>query len=576
MARGFLAGVLWGGVVGVGMLGVSSQTMERQQLSFPQPETAAVDVRGGSEFDQARPETDPVLPGTEAAPSGEVVAGVSAPEDAVETPPAFDTSALEVPQPAVESPGGLGDAPEVSDEVEVPETSDGARIGSEDNVASGPSTPSLAEPETPVEAPDTNTTAPAPGTAPTEETLSVAESGTEDSTPEPVTEIAALPADTQDSAPSDTASAPAVQPEAEAPAAPEIGEAPTLTGVVVPEPETSPAAPETPSAAEAPTETEAPEVAEAPSETEAPEVTETPTETETADSGDSFFTPVETLDDQAENVEVNRLPTIGDDDATLPVVRRLPGTPAVEEEDQPSEADDVADAATDEGATPSGPAISAFAMEYDGPLSGSMVAVVLLHEGGAALGAADLDGLPASVAFAVDAGQPNAAAIASAYRQAGREVVMIPSLPSGASPQDVEVALSANLEQVPQAVAVMDVTGSSFQSDRAAVAQVVAVVADTGHGMITFPRGLNTAHQQAERAGLPTGLIFRLLDEDGETDEQIRRTMDRAAFRARQSDAVILVGHTRGGTLNVLRQWAADATGDVTLAPVSVALSPGG
>ena len=105
------------------------------------------------------------------------------------------------------------------------------------------------------------------------------------------------------------------------------------------------------------------------------------------------------------------------------------------------------------------------------------------------------------------------------------------------------------------------------------MAQVVAVVSDTGHGLITYPRGLNTAHQQAERVGVPTGLIFRILDEDGETTEQIRRTMDRAAFRARQSDAVILVGHTARGTIAAIQEWARDSgAANVTLAPVSVAL----
>ncbi|NNL72498.1 MAG: hypothetical protein HKP29_03955 [Silicimonas sp.] len=579
MAHGFLAGIFWGGVVGVGMLGVSSQTMERQQLSFPKPETSAVDVPGGSEFDQARPETDPVLPGTEPAPAGEVVAGVTPPEDAVETPPAFDTSSLDVPQPSIESPSGLGEAPEVADEVDVPEGADTTRIGSGGNVASGPTSPSLTAPETPVVAPETDTEAPAAGEAPADETLNVTESGAGDDAPEATTEIAALPSETQDTTPSVTESAPAVEPEDEAPASPlspEISEAPSLPGVRVPEPDTGPAAPEAPVVTEAPEATDAPEVVEAPVQTEAPAETETPESSDvaTSEGGDnSFFTPVETLEDRAENVEVNRLPTIGGDDETLPVVRRLPGTPIIGDEEEPDDAPgEAAEADAGAPAVAAGPAIRAFAMDYEGLTGNAVVSIVLMHEGAAALSAAELAAMPDTVAFAVDAGLPNAGAIASAYRQAGREVVLIPSLPAGASPQDVEVALGANLEQVPEAVAVMDVTGSSFQSDRDAVAQVVAVVSDTGHGIITFPRGLNTAHQQAERAGLPTGLIFRLLDEDGETNEQIRRTLDRAAFRARQSDAVILVGHTRAATLEVLRQWAADATGDVSVAPISVAL----
>ena len=150
---------------------------------------------------------------------------------------------------------------------------------------------------------------------------------------------------------------------------------------------------------------------------------------------------------------------------------------------------------------------------------------------------------------------------------------MIPSLPAGATPQDVEQAFRVNLETVTEAVAVMDVSGSSFQSDRAAVQQVVDIASSTGHGLITFPRGLNTAHQSAERAGIPAGLIFRRLDGSGESGEQIRRSLDRAAFRARPDEAVILVGTTRQDTLDAIIEWAdGNRARSVTLAPVSAAL----
>ena len=88
---------------------------------------------------------------------------------------------------------------------------------------------------------------------------------------------------------------------------------------------------------------------------------------------------------------------------------------------------------------------------------------------------------------------------------------MIPAVPQGAAPQDVEQALQANFAAIPEAVALMDVTGARFQSDRAVVGQVVEVVTDSGHGLITFSRGLNTANQEAQRAGVPSGLIFAIL-----------------------------------------------------------------
>ena len=167
-------------------------------------------------------------------------------------------------------------------------------------------------------------------------------------------------------------------------------------------------------------------------------------------------------------------------------------------------------------------------------------------------------------------------ALCEALVAAGREVVLIPALPQGARPQDVEQALRVNFETIPEAVAIMDVSGGRFQSDRAAVSQVVDVVSDTGHGLITFPRGLNTVHQRAERAGVPTGLIFRNLDGGNETSEQIRRTMDRAAFRARQEDAVILVGTTSALTLGAILEWSlGNRSTSVTIAPISAALLDG-
>lgn len=592
MGRGFLAGIFWGGVVGIGMLGVSSQVMDRQQLSFPKPEASAVDVPGGSQFDQAREETDPVLPGTEGTPgAGEIVTAVIPPEDAVETPPAFDTSSLDVPQPTVEGPSGLGDVPEVAEDVTVPESGDTGRVGSSDTVAGAPASPSLAAPSAPVIAPETDTEAPAPGVAPEAEEIEAVEAGSEESAPGAGTEVAALPSEAAEAAPSVGDSAPVVQSDSDSPVAPvspEISEAPSMPGVVVPDAGEAPSGglaaaqpeavePEAPVGAvdatpDAPVAEAAPEPEPQPGPT--PQVVEVPDSggVVTADGGDTqFFTPVETFQDRAEGVEVNRLPTIGgDDDDALPVVRRLPGTPLTEGEPE-AEADAVDEVAAP-GAAAEGPAIRAYAMDFDLPEGAAIVSVILIHEGSEPISASELKRLPASVDFAIDAGTPNAAGIASAYRSAGRELVMIPSLPSGAAPQDVEVALSANLEAIPQAVALMDVSGSSFQSDRAAVAQVVDVIADTGHGLITFPRGLNTAHQQAERAGLPTGLIFRLLDGENETDEQIRRTLDRAAFRARQSDGVILVGKATPATMAAVAAWAADAGSDVVLAPVSKAL----
>ena len=517
MARGFLAGIFWGGIVGFAMLAVSSLVFGRQELSLPRPEAVPVEVPAGTEFDQARPETDPVVPEAETRPDAEKVSGVVAPEDAVETPPSFDTSSLEVPQPSVDGPGGLAETPQVAEEIDItvtgPAGSDGEAPGA---------SPVLVAPEVPGAAPETATNAPVEGEAPAEEDVAIV-------APDVVEE------------PAPVAPAPEVSQSPEI-VAPRIIE---TDSALVP---TAPAAPEA---------------------VEAPAIDEAPNAIVRVDGGESeFFKPVDEIGNMAQNVETDRLPRIGGapdaEETVTPSVRPLPGDEPQEVVEAPSSAPLQLD---------TGDALTRWAMAFDAPDDRPLMSIVLVHEGDAALSRDVVDGLPETVSFGVNAGSPGASTIARDYRAMGREVVMIPSLPFEATPQDVEVALRVNFETVPEAVAVMDNSGDSFQSNRSAVAQVVDVVAASGHGLITFPRGLNTAHQRAERVGVPTGLIFRDIDGSDETNEQIRRAMDRAAFRARQDEAVILVGRTKAITLEALAEWVlGNRAASVTLAPISAAL----
>ncbi|MGI9389192.1 MAG: divergent polysaccharide deacetylase family protein [Boseongicola sp.] len=542
MGRGFLAGIFWGGIVGLGLLFLSSQIMDRRELSFPKPEAAAVEVPAGTEFDQARPETEPVAPGAETRPEAETVAGVNPPEDAVETPPSFDTSSLEVPQPSTDGPQSLGDTPEVAEDVQIDVTGPGSN-----DVGVTTVEPALPTPEAPARAPATTTEAPTAVEAEGESDTDVAMVSP---TPEATTEI------TTPKAPDATDSIEALVPKS-----------------VETEAANAPAAPV------APASVEAPEAEDALNEIIRPE-----------GSDSEFFQPVEEITDRAPEVETDRLPRIGDaptteeaalpqpdttqeeaepdantEQASLPVIRALPGASSEEET--------LVIPSDDDPLPANAPALLKWRTAFENAGDRPLMSIVLMHEGGRALSTDELAGVPEVIAFGISAGQQDAGQIAAEYRDAGREVVLIPSLPEGATPQDVEVALRVNFETVPEAVAVMDSSGESFQSDRAAVAQIVDVVATTGHGLITFPRGLNTAHQRAERSGVPTGLIFRDIDGDAQSNEQIRRAMDRAAFRARQDEAVILVGRTRPETLAALTEWAlGNRAASVTIAPISTAL----
>lgn len=602
---GFLAGLFWGAVVGGAAVVVSALALERQELSLPQPSASAVEVPGGTEFDQARPETEPVLPTTETAPDAAEVETVEAPDETVEEPPALDTAALALPEPDVEAPADLGDAPEPVE--------DQAAIATDTAVEEALAEP-LETPEAPGDAPETATAPVAPETV---EEEAEAEAAVVEPTidPQPAqsansTESSVLP-DAEPEQP-ETATLPSVTTEDSAPSLsqPEISEAPALPGA---SPDTeiaaigeSPAAPSLPQVNEAPSlpqsdpepevavETEtAPQPEPEPAPQPEPEATPEPEpevapepdspsepETETAftdgsdgagtvrvDDGPSFLRQVDNLETQGNAAEA-----AASSASSLPRVRRA-GVAATEEPaaDEAIEEDEVVEAEDTDA-----PALQRFASVFENPEGNPVISVVLLHRGSAPLGADVLQALPVHVSFAVDANLANVSGTAQAYRDAGREVVLIPSLPEGAAPQDVEQAMQVNLSKVPEAVAIMDASGSSFQSNRSAVRQVVEVVTDTGHGLITFPRGLNTAHQEAQRANVPTGLIFRNVDGDGETQEEIRRALDRAAFRARQDEGVILVGTTSEPTIAAIVEWAlGNRAASVSIAPISVALTGG-
>lgn len=596
---GFLAGVFWGAVVGGGVLVVSSLALDRQELSLPQPSASAVEVPGGSEFDQARPESDPVLPATEARPAGAdagEVETVEAPDDSADAPPVLDTAALDAPEPELDAPETLGDAPEpVVDETEIAtETAVEEAPAVELETPEAPGTTPVTqaeEPEAPAAAeepeapevivieitgdPDPAEDAPSePQVAIVTETDVEADQPDTETLPE-VTTQGTAPSLTQPELGSDTAlpdssaerETAALSESPEAPRLPQVAQEPSLPDAQ-PEPE---AAPEV--AAQPEPEPEAAPAAEntpAADTSAALEQDAEPTESDAANETPSFFRQVEPLEVETETAGADAPSDNGT--ARLPSIRRA----GVAASDAPTE--EVADALAEVDDVPTdGPALQMFASEFDNPDGAPTISIVLIQKNASPVGQDVLQALPAHVTFAVDANSANVSTSARAYRTAGHEVVLVPSLPAGAAPQDVEQAMQVNLTKVPEAVAIMDASGSSFQSDRFAVRQVVDVVADTGHGMITFPRGLNTAHQEAQRANVPTGLIFRNIDAGGETQEQIRRALDRAAFRARQNEGVILVGTTAETTIAAIVEWAlGNRAANVTIAPVSVALTTTG
>jgi polysaccharide deacetylase 2 family uncharacterized protein YibQ len=219
--------------------------------------------------------------------------------------------------------------------------------------------------------------------------------------------------------------------------------------------------------------------------------------------------------------------------------------------------------------------LTLYARAFDNPEAKPAFAIVLIDDGAEGLDRAALAALPFAVSFALDPTHPQAAEHAAIYRAAGQEVVMMASaLPAGAQASDVEVAMAAMAQALPESIAVMDQPEAAFQADRPLATMVVATVAGQGRGLLTWDQGLNAADQVARREDVPAAVAFRDLDGAGETASVIRRYLDRAAFKAAQEGRVTVIGRARPDTLAAILEWTVEGrAATVALAPLSAVLS---
>ena len=218
--------------------------------------------------------------------------------------------------------------------------------------------------------------------------------------------------------------------------------------------------------------------------------------------------------------------------------------------------------------------IDRYARPFENAAGKPLFSIVLIDTGGPLLDREALAAMPFPVTFVLDPTQAGADLAASIYREAGQEVAMLATgLPKGATAADIEVSFAAHAAALPEAVAVLDPETGGFQGDRPLSTLVVPVVKGQGRGLLSWDRGLNAAAQVAQREGLRSGVIFRRLDGEGEPKAQIRRYLDRAAFKAAQDGRVIVAGETRPDTVAALLEWAVEGrAATVALAPLSAAL----
>ncbi|MEZ5767844.1 MAG: divergent polysaccharide deacetylase family protein [Paracoccaceae bacterium] len=260
----------------------------------------------------------------------------------------------------------------------------------------------------------------------------------------------------------------------------------------------------------------------------------------------------ETGASSAEGVVTGRLPTIGGDTAE-------PAPEVAAEAAEPLDPNAL-------------PAIERnaieFAVEGDQPL----LALILLDSGDRAA-LEDIGKLPFPLTVAVDASAPDAAEAVAFYDSRGIEVALILPLPAGATPTDVDTTVQAYRPLLDDAAEVVVDAGLEFQALGAGAVQLATNLQESGHGLVSFPSGLNTGHKSAVKLGVPAGLVFLDLDGDGQEGPVIRRFLDNAAFRARNENGVIVLARTRAETLQALLEWSlGNRAQSVTLAPISAVL----
>lgn len=569
MARGFLSGAIWGTLISVGGLGAASIFAPEPTTVTPPAPEQSVEAVQTAEPDTTASLPDAVsedvapdaLPAADPAPSEAASTDAPAASEDEDAPPAEAVEVEETPlEPETATEATTEAAPEaVTSEQDPTPALRPADVTAVTPDAEAPVLDARSEPQDTV--PNDTAAAPIP-------------------TPDTGEAIAALdapavgPAPTVPAVPSaerapGSAGAPALDvPQSESnlsvstePAQPPAPAVPPVASPLVPEPETTVNAPDT--AAE-----------------ETPPEAETGTDAETADSDPTTERPSvrrlvpatpDATDPATADTTAALRPAIGTPAASL--TARSPGNSARLPSIGAGESSAAAAAPEAAVADASLPALQRFAAPVDSDPDLPKMSIVMIDDGTGPLGPDTLDGFPFPVTFALDPTKPGAAERMTAYRALGYEVAALVGLPDAAQPSDVEQILGGAIAAVPEAVALIEAPDGGLQADRSVTEQATRFAADSGHGLVFLPNGLNTAQAIAQRETVPALSILRDFDGEGQDARTKRRFLDGAAFRARQDGAVVMLGRLTPDTLSALVLWSLqDRASSVAMVPVSTLL----
>ncbi|GAA6178935.1 hypothetical protein NBRC116594_03730 [Shimia sp. NS0008-38b] len=199
-----------------------------------------------------------------------------------------------------------------------------------------------------------------------------------------------------------------------------------------------------------------------------------------------------------------------------------------------------------------------------------LMAIVLVDTGEHSFDMEALVSFPYPLTIAVSTLDPEVSAKTKDYRDRGFEVLAMVDVPAEATAADVEQAMQAHLSVSDQFVGVIEGLSDGLQGSKVISDQVTEALLSSGHGLLMFPNGLNTAQKLAAKEGVPSASVFRDFDDKGQTAVVMRRFLDQAAFKAGQEDGVVMVGRLRDEAISALLLWALqDRAGTVAMAPVS-------
>ncbi|WP_373635408.1 divergent polysaccharide deacetylase family protein [Yoonia sp. SS1-5] len=587
--RGTVSGGLWAivlGAVGLGTASLIGAPPKTPPAAAPEaPASATADTAPASD-DVATATVEPAettsAPAVVAAPAAAPADAPSVSDTAVTPPASGDTDvALATPDPVQPVEPAAADPVAVETETAAPVVSETASTDAEPAAPDTTTAPGVvADADDPVVTPDD--AAPAQPVVAADNTAAIDEDTaaavTPPTVPEPAlpeqtnTDIAALDAP-QDDAPAAAAPAPVALPEPEQdavvaseavtpadpePAAPVVTEAPIAVAPAAPE------AVEPAPAVAAVEEPPAPVIVDEPiavlpaPETEIADVDPAPSDIAIADAEPAAPTVLDVTADDTRQLGGN----------TVRVNR--PGA------EDPAEAEDVVAETPDEATIPDdAPAIVRFATPFENPAALPLVSLVLRDGAGTADLMDQVSALTLPVTIVIDPTASDATARMQAYRARGVEVAIQASLPAGATPSDVEIAMEAAFAAVPEAVALFSDGSDGIQSDRAVTAQVMEYLSANGRGLVMVQQGLGNALRAAAQAEVPATAVSRELGREGADVGALTRALDQAAFRARQTGDSVLLSDATETVLTALSGWQAGVDeGQFLVAPVTAIIAP--